>query len=131
VALGQVFSENFGFPCHPTFHLLLHNHLHYHPRLAQLARSCRSANSLTNQIIIIIIILRHALHASSSCLPAFRVPYTHWVGGDIQLMRVESTDTLHVTPRVIFLPLNLQRLITSLHEDMTIFTDDETQKHVK
>jgi hypothetical protein len=24
VALGQVFSENFGFPCQSTFHLLLH-----------------------------------------------------------------------------------------------------------
>jgi hypothetical protein len=48
VALGQVFSENFGFPCQSTFHLLLHNHhLHYHPRLAQWARSGRSANSLT------------------------------------------------------------------------------------
>jgi hypothetical protein len=36
VALGQVFfSENFGFPCQSTFHLLLLNHLHYHPRLAQ------------------------------------------------------------------------------------------------
>jgi hypothetical protein len=35
VALGQVFSENFGFPCQSTFHLLLHNHLLYHPRLAQ------------------------------------------------------------------------------------------------
>jgi hypothetical protein len=36
MALGQVFSETFGFPCQSTFHLLLHNHhLHYHPRLAQ------------------------------------------------------------------------------------------------
>jgi hypothetical protein len=35
VALGQVFSENLGFPCQYTFHLLLRNHLHYHPRLAQ------------------------------------------------------------------------------------------------
>jgi hypothetical protein len=35
VALGQVFSENFGFPCQSTFHLLLDNDLHYHPRLAQ------------------------------------------------------------------------------------------------
>jgi GR25 family glycosyltransferase involved in LPS biosynthesis len=26
VALGQVFSENFGFPCQSTFHLLLYNH---------------------------------------------------------------------------------------------------------
>jgi hypothetical protein len=51
VALGQVFSENFGFPCQSTFHLLLHNHLHYHPRLAQYPKSGRSANSLTNQII--------------------------------------------------------------------------------
>jgi hypothetical protein len=29
VALGQVCSENFGFPCQSTFHLLLHNHLQY------------------------------------------------------------------------------------------------------
>jgi hypothetical protein len=50
VALGQVSSENLGFPCQSTFHLLLHNHVHYHPRLAQQARSGRSANSLTNQI---------------------------------------------------------------------------------
>jgi hypothetical protein len=50
MALGHVFSENFGFPCQSTFHLLLHNHLHYHPRLVQQARSGRSANSLTNQI---------------------------------------------------------------------------------
>jgi hypothetical protein len=35
VALGQVFSENCGFPCQSTLHLFLHNHLHYHPRLAQ------------------------------------------------------------------------------------------------
>jgi hypothetical protein len=34
VALWQVFSENFGFPCQSTFHLFLHNHLHCHPRLA-------------------------------------------------------------------------------------------------
>jgi hypothetical protein len=26
VALGQVFSEYFGFPCQSSFHLLLHNH---------------------------------------------------------------------------------------------------------
>jgi hypothetical protein len=43
-------SENFGFPCQSTFHLLLHNHIHYHPRLAQSATSGRSANSLTNKI---------------------------------------------------------------------------------
>jgi hypothetical protein len=55
VALGKVFSENFGFPWQPTFHLLLHNHFHYHPRLAQEARSGRSANSLTNLIIIILV----------------------------------------------------------------------------
>jgi hypothetical protein len=46
VAPGQVFSENFGFPCQSTFRLLLHN-LQYHPGLAQEARSGRSANSLT------------------------------------------------------------------------------------
>jgi hypothetical protein len=52
MALGKVFSEYFAFPCQSTFHLLLHNHLHYHPRLAQKARSGRRAKSLTNQIII-------------------------------------------------------------------------------
>jgi hypothetical protein len=26
VALGQVFSEHFGFPCQSSFHRLLHNH---------------------------------------------------------------------------------------------------------
>jgi hypothetical protein len=26
VALGQVFSEYFGFPCQSSFHRLLHNH---------------------------------------------------------------------------------------------------------
>jgi hypothetical protein len=51
VELGQVFSENFGFPCQSTFHLLLLNHLHYHPRVAHnRPGSGRSANSLTNQI---------------------------------------------------------------------------------
>jgi hypothetical protein len=28
VALGQVFSEYFGFPCQFSFHRLLHNHPH-------------------------------------------------------------------------------------------------------
>jgi hypothetical protein len=28
VALGQVFSEYFGFPCHSSFHQFLHNHHH-------------------------------------------------------------------------------------------------------
>jgi hypothetical protein len=28
VALGQVFSEYFGFPCQISFHQLLHNHPH-------------------------------------------------------------------------------------------------------
>jgi hypothetical protein len=28
VALGQVFSEYFGFPCQSSFHQLLHNHDH-------------------------------------------------------------------------------------------------------
>jgi hypothetical protein len=28
VALGQIFSENFGFSCQFSFHQLLHNHHH-------------------------------------------------------------------------------------------------------
>jgi hypothetical protein len=29
VALGQVFSKYFGFPCQSSFHQLLHNHHHH------------------------------------------------------------------------------------------------------
>jgi hypothetical protein len=28
VAMGQVFSEYFGFPCQPLFHQILHHHNH-------------------------------------------------------------------------------------------------------
>jgi hypothetical protein len=31
VALGQVFSEYFGFPCQSSFHQFLHNHHHLSP----------------------------------------------------------------------------------------------------
>jgi hypothetical protein len=33
-ALGQVFSEHFGFPCQSSFHQFLHHH-HNQPELAQ------------------------------------------------------------------------------------------------
>jgi hypothetical protein len=33
VALEQVFSEYFGFPCQSSFHQFLHNHHRYHPGL--------------------------------------------------------------------------------------------------
>jgi hypothetical protein len=46
---GAGFVRELRFPCQSTFHLLLHNHLHYHPRVVQQARSGRSANTLTNQ----------------------------------------------------------------------------------
>jgi hypothetical protein len=32
VALGQVFSEYFGFPCQSSFHQFLHNHPHLSSR---------------------------------------------------------------------------------------------------
>jgi hypothetical protein len=35
VALGQVFSEYFDFPCRSLFHQFLHNHHHYHLGLVQ------------------------------------------------------------------------------------------------
>jgi hypothetical protein len=35
VALGQVFSEYFGFPCQSSFHQLLYNPLIYHLGLVQ------------------------------------------------------------------------------------------------
>jgi hypothetical protein len=31
VALGQVLSEYFGFPCQSSFHQFLHNHHHLSP----------------------------------------------------------------------------------------------------
>jgi hypothetical protein len=33
--LGQGFSENFGFPCQFSFHLLLYTHYHCHLGLVQ------------------------------------------------------------------------------------------------
>jgi hypothetical protein len=41
VALGQVFSEYFGFPCQSSFHLILHHH--NHPGQVQKASSGRRA----------------------------------------------------------------------------------------
>jgi hypothetical protein len=41
-ALGQVFSEYFGFPCQ-SFHRFLHHH-HNHPGLAQYAIGGRSVD---------------------------------------------------------------------------------------
>jgi hypothetical protein len=36
VALGQVFSEYFGFPCQSSLHQFLNNHHHtYHPGLVK------------------------------------------------------------------------------------------------
>jgi hypothetical protein len=35
VALGQVFSEYFGFPCQSSFHRLLHIIIICHPGLVQ------------------------------------------------------------------------------------------------
>jgi hypothetical protein len=35
VALEQVFSEYFSFPCQSSLHKLLHNHHHHHPGLVQ------------------------------------------------------------------------------------------------
>jgi hypothetical protein len=32
VALGQVFSQYFGFPCQSSFHQFLHNHHHHRRR---------------------------------------------------------------------------------------------------
>jgi hypothetical protein len=42
MALGQVFSEYFGFPCQFSFHQLLHNHPHLSFGAVQYARSGRS-----------------------------------------------------------------------------------------
>jgi hypothetical protein len=51
VALGQVFSEHFGFPCQSSFHQFLHNDtITYHPGLVQQASSGRSTQSPTAQI---------------------------------------------------------------------------------
>jgi hypothetical protein len=47
VALGQVSSEYFGFPCQYSFHQFLHNH---HLGLVQYASSGRSTQSPNAQI---------------------------------------------------------------------------------
>jgi hypothetical protein len=53
VALGQDFSDYFGFPCQSSFHQLLHNHHH----LSSGAGRSTKRLSLTPLIIIIIIII--------------------------------------------------------------------------
>jgi hypothetical protein len=50
VALGQVFSKYFGFPCQSSFYQFLHNHLTYHPGLVQQVSSGRRTQSPTAQI---------------------------------------------------------------------------------
>jgi hypothetical protein len=45
VALGQVFSEFFGFPCQSSFQQLLHNHPHVSSGGCKRARSGRSAGT--------------------------------------------------------------------------------------
>jgi hypothetical protein len=59
VAVGQVFSENFGFPCQSTFHLLLHNHLHYHPRRVLYSNDIRTYTLLENADWRLARILQH------------------------------------------------------------------------
>jgi hypothetical protein len=40
VVLGQVFSEYFGFPCHSSFHQLLHNHPHLSSGACTIGQKC-------------------------------------------------------------------------------------------
>jgi hypothetical protein len=50
VALGQVFSEYFGFPCQSSFHQFLDNHHHLTSGAGTKASSGRSTQSPTAQI---------------------------------------------------------------------------------
>jgi hypothetical protein len=45
VALGQVFSKYFGFPCQFAFHRLLHNHHHLSPGAGTIGRSTKWTQS--------------------------------------------------------------------------------------
>jgi hypothetical protein len=59
-ALGQVFSEYFGFPCQSSFHQLLPNHHHLSSEagtIGQTVAAVSSGLSLTPLIIIIYISL--------------------------------------------------------------------------
>jgi hypothetical protein len=66
VAMGQVFSEYFGFPCEFLFHLLLHTH-HHLPSGAgtidQILADVSSGFSLTPPQEIIIIIIKASRRA--------------------------------------------------------------------
>jgi hypothetical protein len=42
VALEQVFSEYFSYPCQLSFHRMLHTHHHHHPRLVTVSKSVAS-----------------------------------------------------------------------------------------
>jgi hypothetical protein len=48
VALRQVFSEYFGFPCQSSFHQILHHH--NHPGLATIGRGRRGRRAEWTQL---------------------------------------------------------------------------------
>jgi hypothetical protein len=85
VALGQVFSEYFGFPCQVSFHRLLHNH-HLSSGAGtrgQLVADVPSGLGLTPHpklIISIRFVLRNTrenigyLHLCVHCLPILKIP---------------------------------------------------------
>jgi hypothetical protein len=47
VALGQVFSEYFGFPCKSSFHQLLHNHPHLSSGADTIGQKCPQYKGLS------------------------------------------------------------------------------------
>jgi hypothetical protein len=72
VALGQVFSEYFGFPCQSTFQQLLHNHPHLSSGAGTIGQKWAqykglSPTQLAIIIIIIIIIIGFVKEANTVC----------------------------------------------------------------
>jgi hypothetical protein len=84
VALGQVFSEYFGFPCQFAFHRLLHNHLftwgwNNRPNSGRRAKWTRSHPTRKTKTEIIHLIDYSVFHPVTVCAAAIFITQTHFM----------------------------------------------------
>jgi hypothetical protein len=120
VALGQVFSKYFGFPCKFSFHRLLHTHHHLSSgagKIGQLVADVSSALSLTPLRIIaiksalvgplatnsLLCWVQHALSAVS------RDHFLTSISLYLSLLQIALSASFNQTSSDHFLSLSLQR----------------------
>jgi hypothetical protein len=82
VALGQVFSEYFCFPCQSSFHQLLYSHHHLSSGAGTIGQTVAAVPSGLNLTPLIIIIKKYSKLANPE-----------YLGGDI--IRINETKNLN------------------------------------